>query len=367
MAKHNINIQLLTPVHIGSGEVLEERFDYFVEYEKDEDGNSYPFIGIIDPRKILEVIGEEQLTNWVSSIERKEDPYRFVKRINRNVKPESITRRIIFAEERAKSLKECMQTISPTDPKVDRPIIPGSSIKGAIRTALLAASTEAQQANERNYRWVERNVFGADPQSDVLRFLRVGDAFFAPENTYAYMASTLNYKQQSKYNNNSLHDSQLDQLIEAIPEESKSSFTLSIVDRKDIPAHLPVALQSIKNLFQTINQHTFNLLESELKIWQEKFPIDGEDSDLEYYLKVIRWLAQQAKNANKENACILRVGYGSGWRFTTGAWTEKLPSFESEIVKKARPGAYRYEQFHFPKTRRLSLVDGPFGFVKLSL
>ena len=65
--------------------------------------------------------------------------------------------------------------------------------------------------------------------------------------------------------------------------------------------------------------------------------------------------------------CVLRLGHASGWRFITGAWTENLDNFKSEIVPASRPKNFNYEQYVFPKSRRLDEDGDIFGFVKLEL
>lgn len=64
--------------------------------------------------------------------------------------------------------------------------------------------------------------------------------------------------------------------------------------------------------------------------------------------------------------CVLRIGHGSGWRFITGAWSEKLNSFNPVVISAARPNNFRYNEYNFPKTRRVDEECELLGFVKLT-
>ena len=58
--------------------------------------------------------------------------------------------------------------------------------------------------------------------------------------------------------------------------------------------------------------------------------------------------------------------HGSGWRFITGAWCEGLDNFD-EVIAVSRPNNGRYQEYDFPKSRRIDEDSDILGFVKLSL
>ena len=188
-----IKIETLTPVHIGNGNFLRNKADFTVFRE---DGNSV--IGIVDPRKILNIIGEEHLEDWILSIENPEDDIQsFIRRnsIDKTVMPRAYSRRIItnFTENirDADTLKECMHDGRGL------PYIPGSSIKGAIRTAIVSSLAKGKDSADLERRikrgkngqidkrfaaqQIENDFFGNqqiekdDPKKDIFRFLQMGD------------------------------------------------------------------------------------------------------------------------------------------------------------------------------------------------
>lgn len=357
--KMKINIKTITPVHIGSGETLYRDNDFCLE--KDSEG--YDVIGVTDPGKILSLIGQEHISDWLIGIENKrpvtEIVIQFAPKDKRGM--EHYTSRIIDYGQASETLKEFIHNGN------NKPYIPGSSIKGAIRTAILA--TVAKNAdidwllskNRHSAKKVEEHFFG-DIQSDVFRFLHIGDAVFGEcfqIPTISLMMINLNerminlngrwvkrYKDESKK-----------QLIEALSKDDESSFELhfnseayTLAEKNGQTKSLPTCMSSgkdfsITKLFRTINSHTQMLIESEIEHWEEK--ADGSDFVNNYIknLKELKGIADGCKN-DAGKSCLLRIGHGSGWRFITGAWTKRNKDF--------------------PKSRRVSKDLDLLGFVKLS-
>ena len=102
-----VKIQTLTPIHIGSGEFLKNNSD-FVEYK--DGGDSY--ISIIDPKKILDLIGVEHINDWVNLIERKGDTKEYVARMGKNATPNNYALRTLAnyasSVKKEDTLKECI-------------------------------------------------------------------------------------------------------------------------------------------------------------------------------------------------------------------------------------------------------------------
>jgi len=184
-------------------------------------------------------------------------------------------------------------------------------------------------------------------------------------------------------NKNSLLDDSKSQIVETIDQEKTSFFRLNINLKKyrfakenweqavsfsrnrviNSPNVLPECLQSIENLFQTINAHTLKLVEDEIKIWED---VDKEGT--ENYLDVMESIKSEIINFTKGKECILRLGHASGWRFITGAWPEKLDNFVTKVVPAARPNNGKYQDYIFPKTRRVGEdYQDLLGFVRLTL
>lgn len=361
-------ISTITPVHIGSGNLLQHNTDFVVEREGEDS-----YIHIIDDKKIFDLIGKENLNAWLLSIENKQDTFKFVRRHSPNVRYDDISKHhiVCFAREISQNatLKETMRN------GANNPYIPGSSIKGAIRTAVLASLADGLEIDKLKSKvfgggWlsaesIEKYFFGRDPYTDIFRFLRVGDAHFHPNIAIATRMVNLNITQRDD-----LYDVTKAQLVESIGinEESTINMHLSLDYYKQVKrvfpplGTLPPEMQSLSDLFMMINAHTQKLVNQELDYWKGVEKTGAED-----YIEVMQEILEEITLCKNGESCILRIGYGSGWRFITGAWTERLDNFHPDIVDKARPSNYRYDEYDFPKSRKIDEDSDILGFVKLTL
>ncbi len=169
---YRLDIEVLTPLHIGSGALLLRGFDFDVPdnkftYRLNEDTileDKWPD----DPVQQRLFLGRP-LTDLLER-----DDYR--------KHPEYI-RYILSGTPVLREIRECIKDAQ------DRPYIPGSSLKGALRTALLRVQTdkrifrradfgkagrsrEAKSADD----MLEKAELGRDPNRDVLRALQVADS-----------------------------------------------------------------------------------------------------------------------------------------------------------------------------------------------
>lgn len=368
-----IKIEVLSPVHIGSGNLLQNNTD-FVTYSDGDDN----YISIVDDRKILELIGVDHLNDWLLSIEKKDNTMKLIKRFAPNSKVDDFSKRKLFNYAYGVSpndtLKECIHN------GLGQPYIPGSSIKGAIRTAILAtlAATVSNKEEKIKTRKMDRNgnpllsaekvekvLFGNDPNSDIFRFIHVGDAYFEKDSEIALRVVNINIKK-----GNDLQDNSKPQLIEALGIEIESTFQLKISNeyynwvkpKFESLGNLPKEIDSLSNLFMLINAHTEKLVNSELEFWREIDKTGAKE-----YIENMEKVLAEIESCKKEEKCVLRVGHASGWRFITGAWTEKLKNFNDVVVPASRPNNNNYTVYDFPKSRRIDEDSDVLGFVKLSL
>ena len=169
----------------------------------------------------------------------------------------------------------------------------------------------------------------------------------------------------------SFWDTSKPQLIEAISPEDDSEFQLKLniseynFSRGKVN-QLPSCMSSEAELFRTINTHTQKLLCEELEYWEEREDKDESDK-VTIYLEKVNDILSIAKACKDGKECILRIGHGSGWCFITGAWAKSLKNFDSLVVPVSRPKNSNYEQYDFPKTRRVDDECELLGFVKLSI
>ena len=188
--KNNIKAKTLSQVHVGSGVFLQKGNDFIVVNQGNESD-----IYVIDPNKLGTIIGTDQATidEWVIRIE-SGTAADFIQMRTKGHQPNEYAKRRItnFAnfDNIQGTLKECLHD------GMGRPYIPGSSIKGAIRTAVVAAlarnkgneylskkftkifQEENRRRQDKMLSDFEKAFMGNNPNSDLFRFITVGDAFF---------------------------------------------------------------------------------------------------------------------------------------------------------------------------------------------
>lgn len=371
-----IKIETITNVHIGSGELLSQNNDFCLAV----DSEGYDVIGIIDPRKVMKLVGVEHIDSWVAAIERKRPIGDFVHQYAPKATVEDYSSRIVerFSGRATETLKECIHD------GLGRPYIPGSSIKGAIRTAVLA-TLAAELPSERldilarngkpSASVMEKKLFGDTPNADIFRFLHVGDAIFGDLLTSA--VNMVNVNEREKH---SFWDESKSQTIEALSIGDETTFLMrlkldSYRNSSDAVGQLPKCMMSMPQLFDAINAHTLSLLGSEIDYWMEMKDADATNK-VDAYIAECKKVKSEAEKCLSGQSCILRIGHGSGWRFITGAWSERSSLFYDKVVPAARPNnAKKYADYDFPKSRRVckgcrnSPIDDCclLGFVKLTL
>lgn len=269
-----------------------------------------------------------------------------------------------------------------------QPIIPGSSLKGSLRTALLHHLIEQeadsqriqnilqrfQGMNTRNIRHpsdeIERYLFGSDPQKNWLRVLQVPDVLFEREQLQLFQAKILS-KTQNGYGFKKLGREKQNLpekdvkwatsiVLEALNSNSQSQpfeialdgFLLSHQRFQPTPFAFPEG----RSFWEIVKNHFRRLAESE----QQFFSEIGYREAANFYRDVI--LKERG-----QNEVLMRLSWGSGWHFMTGDW---LTPAQKSLVRKLF-GLGKRNVDEFPKTRRLAVENGkpyvPLGWVLLQV
>lgn len=363
---YNIEVETITPLHIGDGQVVNH-----TEWTNFRD-DGYNYVAIVDPEKILKIIGTERVGQWVNTIDEGKSVADFMSRCASNTRPNQYAKRIIFIPQGqmkdTDTLKTCIHD------GCGHAYLPGSSTKGALRTVVFSQlapkkiTKDMLDKDERRVkstaaRPIEDNIFGKKT-SDIFKYVRVGDAIFEEECEIAIKESNLNIR--PSYDN--LMDNRMEQWVEVVEDARKATLRLQL-DVEGI-SHcrnndIVKILSSPENLFKLVNKHTIGLLEDEVEIWKEE---QKYKSGATQYLDNIEELIGKVKGCHG-NSCLLRIGHGSGWRFTTGAWAEDFNDDDwDRLVESARPKNYKYRGMMFPKSRRIEKYhQSLMGFVKLTI
>lgn len=364
-----MKLETLTSLHIGSGNMLQKDSDFVFG----KDAEDYPVVGVIDPRKVLTLVGEENIDAWTVGIENGRSTEDIVKQYApiATITDYSLHTIDSYLSRTPQQIKEFIRD------GLDRPYIPGSSIKGAIRTAVLSSiaakmnETEILRDIRKNgnitAKTFEAKVFGKDPNHDVFRYLLVGDAFATGYRTAVYNMVNINERTERGF-----WDTSKQMATEVLLSGTEVDFSLVLKQPELRPADMPAmpkALSSVDALLNVINNHTRTLLADEIDILESKNVDSRSEEKVNSYIGQLKDLLNTANECQGTHSAVMRIGHGSGWRFITGAWTERLSDNFEAIVNKARPGNMkRYADYDFPKSRRLEEEEcEPLGFVKITL
>ena len=362
----NATLTTLTPVHIGSGEELKSKIEYLYDGQK---------IAVIDEKKVLEIIGKENIDHWVSIIQNNESEslLDYLYSCKNDFTIADVAKRIIeIPDEEDKSrhlsLKEQLHNGKSL------PMIPGSSIKGAIRTALLTRliieqnNIHSTDLKNKKGKWtsqiIEKKLLG-DTRSDPLRFLRISDAHFTPE-TLALNMKIMNFQRNGwefKRGGNQLTEMIWGEDTATVKIGFQNELTKANQERGYISGDFPW-LNDLPVLCDEINKHTSWLIDKELTFWKEQ---QYEHAAIDQYISFMEDIQKQLNEIEADKEMILRLGHGSGWNFITGGWTKYLENILNDHeYDELFDFLGKKDALMFPKTRKMDSIGELLGFIKIS-
>jgi CRISPR-associated protein Csm5 len=273
-----------------------------------------------------------------------------------------------------------------------KPYIPGSSIKGAIRTILLKKRFDKlspveqnellREINNNRKEWASepiiKRLLGNNSNQNIMRILEVFDAEFNELELNKVLVLSLTNDQGTSYgwkqlwgnrNNVSDPDKASHIFCETLPVNSKGYFSISLQnflmnnsEAKSVLNFSETALESIGNLSEIINEYSKKKLENE----KEFFNNLKSPKKLSSVITEIDNLLEQINNLNNDEF-ILRISWGSGWKGMTGDYLNE--DWLNKFRKKYKLGKKDFPIF--PKTRRIVFEDNKpkylTGWVKVKL
>jgi len=359
MTTYQLKATTLSPLHIGSGEELRQDFDFKVF-----EGRTY--------RLNVEAILDKYMHDW----------QRNPKLLPGSLLKEGDLRNPDFWRYDLKGFPRSSKTDARLQACVkdayDRPYLPGSSLKGAIRTALAWTGWQELQikfdrsmvGNKRQWagQKLEQKIFGNSPNTDLLRVLQISDCF-GPEhageklmvvNVQVLTASTAGTPVELEAISG---DTVFIGSIHIESELFQDSFNqkLGFNNRR----------HWLDELMPRIQTHSKARID-ELYKW-------FADNNL---YKVADFYRQLSKARLPENQALIQLGWGTGWDGKT-FWThiQKDRPLFSQLVKdfrmqkSSRSGGYNAAVKEFPKSKRLAMeikegrwsAAAPLGWVLLEI
>lgn len=353
---YQCSLQILTPLHVGSGEKLAENFDFFRESSK---------IHVINSSKMfaaIQKLGADKIMEFTRAVEDGDIATWLPKQ---GIHPD----RIASYSTTLSGHKTPREIHSHIRDAFGNPLIPGSSLKGALRTAIIRRLAKAEddfqvriKGDKPKYmdQIICGELLGRDPKENLLRTLSVGDYGFQSEQMSIQQVWVNRLKSKTELSGKfPIH-------IEGISKNAASQGTMSFDEflpdkdneKKCFKFKARLSLPWLLEACRSLTRHTIG---TELQFLKHKTgkPVGGLH---EFYNR----LSEQIERLS-ENEAIIQMAWGSGWRGMTGQLLES-DDLSDDLRKRLRL-ADRYLHFPFPKSRRLTLIDGidsPMGWIKLS-
>ncbi len=346
----NIELTTISPVHIGTGETLKKGVDFL-------DFNIKLYV--LDENAIGKKILESNIDNGLEKYTRAIGNQNNIKTLIEECNVDSITDVSIRV---VKKKNDCgdVSTFKTHIYTSGRLYIPGSSIKGAFRTAVLAMNMKDTPLKEENYKKKEREIEGKI--KDSMRLLQIGD-FMTDESIkpVAIKTSILNQK-ESKTICIGEKPAILECILDNQSMKSRIIINHNLRNRAFPELFFVEGFGSLVDLFSLTNSHTKKILEDEMEFWCDFI----NDEKILGYISHLECVKKMVDSCLKEE-CVIRIGYGNGWLTKTGNWAE------DEVRKCVRKLVHRknenkYANYPFPKSRRI--IHGslkPLGFIKLRI
>lgn len=291
MTQLNFTLQTLTPIFIGSGEELRKDFDFAIH-----DGGTYRLNSDVILEKKYRPNGSFVPGRLLDKDDfRKREFFRYL--VRGTPRSEKTDARLMAC---IKDVYEC-------------PYIPGSSIKGAIRTALakdkipkcsLRLYDRIRDRGKKADNEIESALFGPDPNSDVFRALQVSDAMMATEKRrpggglFIANATPVSRTQAQDKSTVPIEMECVDRKIEFLGTIRFDDFLLNgtLSDRKDV----------FENWIAVLRKGGFERLE-QLKKWYAS--VAGCESIVNQLSGILN-LDSRLKGFDY---AFLQIGNGSGW------------------------------------------------------
>ena len=371
-------LKTITPVHIGTGETLSQIDGFY------DNGRWHR----IDIDAVLAAIPESELNRLTIAMGQRDFQWKGYLPTN-----QSSARYTLPCPEdpRETEIREAMRHPS------GRPMIPGSSIKGTIRTALLWGlidddGPEAQEAFEHsvnylkeqlqrrpNRSWVgqgiERHVLGKDPNHDLMRTVQVSDTVPIPiEALEMGVAWTVTLNQDGEFVQKREGNREYKTFVEQIRAEQTFDFSIKID----------------KSLFRQREKGELGYSDRQERVicdeladvcnFVAKGLADEEAKFYDYYslpelANFYESLSNQIENLTN-GGFVLPIGWGTGYLAKTiaGLLTGDDTDLMMKLRRHYRLGRTRsggdYYDDEFPKTRRVvydrQRPKSPLGWVQIT-
>lgn len=368
--RYELTIEVLSPLHVGSGAVLMQDLDYRVREDR---------VYVFDQDALMDLVlsraeevsssGQELSTVTEALMGMTLDDFEKAGYLlPGDYDPESsLFRYVLRGRPRMRQIQEQIKDV------FGEPYLPGSSLKGGLRTALAwwafgqqGMRLDVKRLN-RSRKWAgqpfERAIFGRDPNYDLMRALQVADSSqLGIENLRLVAVRVYPTAPQTRRG--------LDLDVEVLGARTQPPVQIKL-DEYLFGAQAKKQLQFgdkrqwLTRLPAICREHARQRIASELTYFQRR---PDATEPLRFYQALDRRV-----NALPEEAFLLQLSWGAGWDAKTfGSHLREDERQFGRVIRdyrlsrgRRRPGT------PFPSSRRLALRGGkptwPMGWVQVTM
>ena len=345
---YDLTVSTVTPLHIGTGTDLLHEYDYAIHGGKTWRLNEAELLDAVytDDPKLADQLARTAPAELLEKKDFREDS-KFFRYVIQGTPRSS---------RKGAQLQEEIKTVD------DHPYLPGSSLKGALRTAIAwyawdKKNLKAEVSNLRRYakfaaQNYEKDIFGKNPNYDFMRALHIADS--AEVEKDRLMVLNIRALNQS---------GELQAPIEAEAIRPDTIFKMSL--KIDTALYSDWAKQKrfhlggrnfLEALPQVLHAHSRQQIESELA-WYKK---NESATRLASFYTQLENLTKKPSSTQ----FLLQLGAGTGWSDKTfGSHLKKSDRFMNTILKSRRDGGYGVARKRpprnvqeFPLSRRVAVA-----------
>lgn len=387
--EYKFRLEILSPVHIGvdSTKWWNNGLDYIVD-----NGRVY----ILDTDRILREssidINQLSTTLAIGNLTYLKNKIRNLEEYSKGIFKLPVSG-LTQPKEQPKEIRTIIK-----NPLTGEPIIPGSSLKGALSSAILAhimgynEQQTSEQLSRRYFSDEMKRYFGKpDDGSAFMRFIQVSDIAF--DSTMLINTKIYNLKygdghklvggwKSTKGTDDNYSDNGLNTVYEALMPGQSAIGRIVINDElfNNINYQNKVNLQSFdkvrdllcmkgsKGLFSIINTYTKNIIKKEIDF----FKYYGGEYSSRIVDKLNSVLCQIPEVSDYNTSCVLRMAAGSGFHSVTGDWMFNDDHYIDKIDKIKNKSRGMRNERESAKSRKIAVwgpnddkIFAPMGFVRI--
>lgn len=339
MNKYDFKLSTLSPVHIGCNDILSPYSDYIYREGRvhyiDKDKLVKFIMNKNDSEKIMEDYIQIIKLQASSNIQSRYSLDSFFERYGLELED--------FISHSLEANDKITQIVSRTINSSGRPFIPGSSLKGSIRTSLIFHHIkEEKRSIKYENPYIGQDIFGK-LINDHLKYLSISDTDTKDINSCKIL-KTVRY--------NIIKDSQaMPIIVEAIKDGTTFNFTIALKGNNTRFDYLNKG--NIKKLLSIINNFSLSNISRELEVLQTR-----NSKKTNHVITFYHEMMKEIKSAMKENKeAILRIGSGK--------------TIYDNTILLVLEEKHHKNSIAFPKTRTVTLDNNEYsqvlGWIKIEL